>query len=90
VVMEGVKHVDEVTARLMVWDSVRRPRASAVQLLSRTIGVEYELSPETQDMVRGYLTEEALPDFTRPCVNRMLFSYDCLGETRRAVLDKEA
>jgi salicylate hydroxylase len=90
VVMEGVKDVDEVTARLMVWDRVRRPRASAVQLLSRTIGVEYELSPETQDMVRRYLTEEALPDFTRPCVNRMLFSYDCLGETRRAVQDKEA
>lgn len=87
VVMEGVKDVREVTGRLKVWDGVRRPRASAVQLLSRTMGVEYELSRETQAMVRGYLPEEALPDFTRACVNKMLFSYDCLGETRRAVHD---
>ena len=89
VVMEGVKDVGEVTGRLKVWNRVRRPRASAVQLLSRTIGVEYELSRETQDMVRGYLSEEELPDFTRACVNRMLFSHDCLGETRRAVAGQE-
>jgi salicylate hydroxylase len=88
VVMEGVTDVGEVTRRLKVWDHVRRPRASAVQLLSRTIGVEYELSRETQDMVRGYLSEEELPDFTRACVNRMLLSYDCLGEARRAVQDR--
>jgi cation transport regulator ChaC len=68
-----------------VWDRLRRPRASAVQLLSRTIGVEYEVSRETQEMVRGYLSEAELPDFTRACVNRILSSYDCLGETRRAV-----
>jgi salicylate hydroxylase len=87
VVMEGVKDAGEVTRRLNVWDRVRRPRASAVQLLSRNIGVEYEISRETQDMVREYLSEEQLPEFTRACVNRVLFSYDCLGEARRAVRD---
>jgi salicylate hydroxylase len=86
-VLEGLKDVGEVTGRLSVWDRVRRPRASAVQLLSRTIGLVYELSKETQDMVRGYLSEEELPEFTRECVNRMLFSYDCLGEARRVVQD---
>lgn len=86
-VMEGVKDIGEVTGRLGVWDRVRRPRASAVQLLSRTIGVEYELSKETHEMARAYLPEAELPDFTRACVNRMLFSYDCLGETRRATQD---
>ncbi|KAL9105783.1 MAG: hypothetical protein Q9227_009085 [Pyrenula ochraceoflavens] len=85
VVMEGIKDLSEVTERLKVWDRVRRPRASATQLLSRTAGVEYNLSKETQDMVREYLSQEELPDFTRACVNRMLFSYDCLGEMRRAV-----
>ncbi|EXJ92293.1 hypothetical protein A1O3_00843 [Capronia epimyces CBS 606.96] len=85
VVMEGVKDVGEVTGRLQVWDRLRRPRASAVQLLSRTIGVEYELSGETRKMVRDYLAEEELPDFGRACVNRLLFNYDCLGETRRVV-----
>jgi salicylate hydroxylase len=84
-VLEGVSDLDEVTERLKVWDEVRRPRASAVQLLSRTTGLEYVLSRDTQEMVRGYLSEEQLPDFTRASVNRMLFSYDCLGELKRAV-----
>ncbi|KIW95720.1 uncharacterized protein Z519_04305 [Cladophialophora bantiana CBS 173.52] len=86
-IMEGVNGVGEVARRLDLWDRLRRPRASAVQLLSRTVAVEYDLSKETQDMVRQYLSEEELPDFTRTCVNRMLFRYDCLGETRRAMQD---
>ncbi|EXJ69161.1 uncharacterized protein A1O5_08096 [Cladophialophora psammophila CBS 110553] len=87
VVMEEVKDVGEVAGRLDLWDRLRRPRASAVQLLSRTVAVEYDLSKETQDMVRQYLSEEELPDFTRACVNRMLFRYDYLGEARRAMQD---
>ncbi|KAH8896393.1 FAD/NAD(P)-binding domain-containing protein [Thozetella sp. PMI_491] len=42
VIMEGVRDGSEVPGRLRVWDRVRRRRASAVQLLSRTVGVEYK------------------------------------------------
>ena len=87
-VLEAVLNEREVTGRLKLWDSLRRPRANAVQLLSRTISVSYEISSEIKAGVRKYLSEEELPDFTRPYVNRMLWSYDCLEATKKAMLDR--
>ncbi|KAH0843282.1 hypothetical protein AYO21_09030 [Fonsecaea monophora] len=83
--MTGVRAVNEVAGRLALWNRVRMTRASAVQLLSRTTGVGYDLSKETQAMVRQILSEEELPDFTIGCVRKMLFRYDCLGEMRKAL-----
>ncbi|RMZ88710.1 hypothetical protein DV736_g4065, partial [Chaetothyriales sp. CBS 134916] len=74
VVMKGIKEMGEVTGRLKVWDHVRRPRASAVQLLSRTIRVEYELNSETQDMTtsKAPATPATAPSYPGPVKQTLL------------------
>lgn len=85
IALEGIGSVDELTARMNAWDEVRRPRASAAQLLSRTMSVQYAPGKETQGLVRAYLSEQELPEFTSACVNEWLFSHDCVEELRSKV-----
>ena len=83
-IMKGLDDLNDVSKCLRVWDSVRRPRASAVQLLCRMVGLRYEITRETKDLVKELLSDEELPEFTQAGMDKILFSYDCLGQARKA------
>ena len=86
--LKDVLDDQQVPARLQLWDSMRRPRSSAIQLLSRILDVKYEPSSEMRAQVRKFLSDEELPDFSRATVNKMIWSHNCLQAADNSMLDR--
>ncbi|EME40552.1 FAD-binding domain-containing protein [Dothistroma septosporum NZE10] len=81
----------DVPARLKLYEEMRRPRASAAQLLSMPNAVSYKLSDEVQKALRDFVPEEELsdlPNIKRPNVAHFFFKFDCVAEARKVVSER--
>lgn len=87
-VLQGVHDPAEILERLKLYEDLRRPRASAVQLLSMSNSLLYGLSDEVQAVLRTLIAEEDFPELTRPDVNHFLFNFDCVAEAKKAVSER--
>lgn len=61
-VLQGVHSANEISDRLELWEKLRRPRASAIQLMSRTNPATAGwTNPEDQAKAAQYFPDGELP-----------------------------
>ncbi|CAK4031838.1 FAD NAD(P)-binding domain-containing [Lecanosticta acicola] len=86
ILLRDVQDTNLVEERLRMYNALRRPRASAMQLLSQSDSLWYTIPEEIQQMAREFISEEDWPDpLTRPGVNHWCFKFDCVGAAEKAL-----
>ena len=86
VLLRDVHDQSMVPSRLTMYDAQRRPRASAVQLLSQSDSMWYTIPEDVQKMAKELIPAEDWPKpLTRPNVNHWVFKFDCVAEAEKAL-----
>ncbi|KAH8585388.1 hypothetical protein B0O99DRAFT_637840 [Bisporella sp. PMI_857] len=88
VVLRNVDRPQQIGSRLEIWESLRKPRASAIVHLSRRDSTAFEVSPQLQAAVRAVLPPDQLPELTPAAVVDWMWAYDCIEEAEQAMKER--
>ncbi|KAK4498631.1 hypothetical protein PRZ48_009141 [Zasmidium cellare] len=85
VVLQNIRSKSDIVGRLQLWEQLRKPRASAIQLMSRTNpSIEGWPDPEDEAKAARFFPDGDLP-MTRADMGAWAFKFDAVAEAQAAL-----